>query len=155
MKPEEQYEVSIGVLKNLETLAVNAPDSHRVLLREVVAQAGQLNEHAYISVICPVLADILKAVEMGQWICRMREQIGAGQNGTALETLRELEEWLSRLWHVADPFSDRTEPPPAGPVTKAGRRRKGLNSADIQFLRLLGVSAGSERDETKLDGRRK
>jgi hypothetical protein len=152
MKQIEQSAVGLLILKSLEDLAVKDPDTHRKLLGEIIAQAGRVNEPGYVSVVCPVLAETLKGAEIVPWLRRLQEQIAAGHNGDALETLGELEEWLSRLWQVADPFFDWSG---QLPITTKSRRRRRLNGADVRFLKSMGVIAGNKRDESQPAPRRK
>lgn len=151
MKQAEQSAVGLLILKGLADLAMKDPDSHRRLLSEIFAQAGEVNERGYISVVCLALADTLKGAEIVPWIRRLQEQIAARHNGDALETLGELEEWLSRLWQVADPLSDSN--PQSVPMRP--RRRKRLNGADIRFLKLIGVSAETKKQRSEANFRRK
>jgi hypothetical protein len=151
MKQVEQSAVGLLILNGLADLAMKDPDSHRQLLSEIFAQAGQVNERGYVSVVCLALADTLKGAEIVPWTRRLQEQIAAGHNGDALETLGELEEWLSRLWQVADPLTDSNpQPVPTNP-----RRRRRLNGADIRFLKLIGVSAETQQSKSRPDLRRK
>jgi len=145
MKQAEQPAVGLLILKNLAELAVKDPDSHRQLLSEIVAQAGEVNERGYVSVVSLALADTLKGAEIVPWLRGLQEQIAAGHNGDALKTLGELEEWLSRLWQVADPRTDWN----AQYVPTKSRRRRRLNGADIRFLKLLGVSAATQQPKSK------
>jgi hypothetical protein len=151
MKQAEQSAVGLLILKNLAELAVKDSESHRQLLSEIVAQAGEVNERGYVSVVSLALADTLKGAEIVPWLRGLQEQIAAGHNGDALKTLGELEEWLSRLWQVADPRTDWN----AQFAPMKSRRRRRLNGADIRFLKLLGVSAGIKKDETKPSHRSK
>ena len=129
-----------SILGNLEALAHEDPNSHGLLLCEILSQAADVTESGCAAVTSGVVVETLKAARIGPWIEQMRHQIDAGKNAQALATLNELEDWLWSVWAYARRGADQGK--------TVGRRRCRFSSADLEFLKALGVSKPGKKGPT-------